>query len=282
VRRLLILPTLLCLAACERVVDITVPDGPVQLVVEARLESVRGTPSGRQRVRLTTTAPYFRNAPTPAATGATVTVTDDAGRTTVLREAVGEPGSYLTDSLVAATNRSYTLRVLWEGDRYESTETLLPVAPIDSLYFRGPRANSPASAGLRATIDLRDPAGTTNYYLWDQFIDGVRQVASDTVFRFRVVDSDQFYNGRRVRGFQPYEAIRVSSGQQIIMRQLSISANAFRYYSALNDQVNGDGSPFSVPPASLRGNVVNLTRPDRRALGYFIASEVAEARGRVP
>jgi hypothetical protein len=268
--------------ACERVVDISVPDGPTRLVVEGRLESVQGAPSSRQSIRLTTTSPYFGNSAPPPARDAMVTVTEDGGPTVTLRPSATDPAVYVTDSLPTAAGRRYTLRVQWEGDRYEATETMAAVPRIDSLYFRAPRTNNSASAGLRATIDLRDTPGVANFYLWDQFIDGKRIVSGDTAFRFRLVLTDQGYQGRAVRGFQPYELNRVTSGQDVIVRQLSISEAMFRYYSALNNQIDGDGSPFSVPPSDAKGNVANVTRPERRALGYFMASEVSEARRRVP
>ncbi|WP_434479616.1 DUF4249 family protein [Gemmatimonas sp.] len=165
---------------------------------------------------------------------------------------------------------------------YEATERLVEVAPIDTLYFRARPNQNAATDGVRATIDLRDPAGTANYYLWDQFIDGVRTVAPDTLVRVRVVTSDELYNGRRVRAFQPFDGIAVRSGQEVRIRQYSISEAMWRYYWALGQQTDGDASPFGVPPASVRGNVANRTRPDARALGYFSVSQVAERVARVP
>jgi hypothetical protein len=273
------------LAACEKVVEIEVADGPVRLVVEGRLEALRGatasTASGQQSLRLTTTAPYFTNSASPPARGAVVSVRDDRGTVVLFRES-STPGTYVTDSLVAAAGRTYTLRIEWQGDRYEAVEALNAVAGIDSLYFTPRPRRDPVKDGLRATIDLRDPPSVRNYYLWDQFVDGTRLLSPDTLFRYRVVTSDEFYQGRRVRAFQPFDGRAVRSGQEVMVRQYSISEAVWRYYDALNQQVDGDGSPFSVPPASVRGNVANLTTPSKRALGYFVATEVAERRGRVP
>lgn len=271
----------LAATGCERVVGIDVDTGPERLVVEGRLEAVNGAPSGRQSIRLTTTAPYFSNAPAPGARGAVVQVRDDQGRAVRFAES-STPGTYVTDSLVAAVGRTYTLRIEWRGDVYESTDRLDAVANIDSLYFIARPRRNPATDGVRATIDLRDPPVVANYYLWDQVVDGVRLVTQDTLFRFRIVSNDEFYQGRRVRQFQPFDGVPVRSGQEVLVRQYSISEAGWRYYDALNQQTSGDGSPFSVPPSSVRGNVANVTRPDVRALGYFSASAVAERRARVP
>lgn len=80
--------SMLSLSACERVVDITVPDGPTLLVVTARLEAMQGAPAITQRVLLTTTDGYFANRASPAAIGATVEVVDDLGNVTPDRKSV--------------------------------------------------------------------------------------------------------------------------------------------------------------------------------------------------
>jgi hypothetical protein len=278
---------LLLTMGCERVVDITVPTMDTRLVVIGRLELVRGAPSGRQVITLTTSAPYFQPAGPPPARGAEVRVTDSRGVTTLFREEASAPGVYVTDSLVPVLNRRYTLRVRWNNETYEGSDSLLPVAPIDSFYFRERTGlfappDVAREPGPRATIDFRDPPGVENYYVWDQFVDGERLVQSDTAFRFRPMERDAFFNGARVRGFQPYSGVVLRAGQTVRLRHMSLSAQGYRYYLTLNNTTLGDGSPFSMPPASLRGNVANLTRPAAPALGYFLAAEVDERTARVP
>ncbi len=278
---------LLLVMGCERVVDITVPTMPTRLVVSGRLELVRGAPSGRQVITLSTTTPYFdAEGPLPAF-GAEVQVTDSRGVTTMFREQPRAPGVYLTDSLVPALNRRYTLRVRWNNELYEASDSLLPVAPIDSFYFRERTGlfappDVAQESGPRATIDFRDPPGVDNYYVWDQFVDGQQLVAADTAFRFRPMERDAFFNGALVRGYQPYSGIVLRSGQTVRLRHMSLSEQGYRFYLTLNNTSLGDGSPFSTPPASLRGNVANLTRPGEPALGYFLTAEVDERIGRVP
>ena len=278
---------MLLTSGCERVVDITVPTMATRLVVSGRLELVRGMPSGRQTITLTTTAPYFEPSAPPPARGAEVRVTDSQGVTTLFRELSNAPGVYVTDSLVPVRNRRYTLRVRWNNDGYEASDSLLPVAPIDSFYFteRTGLFAPPDVArepGPRATVDFRDPPGVDNYYVWDQFVDGQRLVVADTAFRFRPMERDAFFNGALVRGFQPYSGMVLRSGQTVRLRHMSLSAQGYRFYLTLNNVSLGDGSPFSIPPASLRGNVANLTRPAEPALGYFLAAEVDERTARVP
>lgn len=274
--------------ACERTVGINVKEGPTLLVVEARLEVRRQqelpatTQPVLQRVSLTTTAPYFRNTPAPPARGAVVQVVDDSGRTIVFPEAADAPGVYTSTALAVAVGRRYTLRIQWQGDQYESSQVVQRAVPIDSLYFVSRPNQTAATDGLRATLDAKDPPVERNFYLWEQWIDGVRQVSPDTATRARAVASDEILNGRQVLRYQPYGDIRVNAGQLVQLRQYALSSAAYDYYFAFNGEINGDGSPFAFPGASLSGNVSNKTNPKKRALGYFIASEYSEQMRQVP
>jgi hypothetical protein len=269
-------------AACERVVELDLPEGAEQLVVEARLERVQVgngfDTSGVQRIRLTTTDQYFSNTDAPPARGAVVQVVDASGRAVAFSELASTPGTYETRVLSLVTGAAYTLRIDWRGDRYEATETVMPVARIDSIYpaertgFLGPRE------GDRATIDFRDVGQVKNYYLWDQFVNGRRFVAPDSTFPFRVVAADDGLDGRRVQNFQPYDGVVIKAGDTVLVRQMALSEPLYRYFLAIGDQAQGGGSPFSVPAGSVRGTVANRTRPEVRALGYFMATEVSEAR----
>lgn len=278
----------LVLTACERVVDITVPDGPVRLVVEARLEA-RTSRDGEampvrvpQVIHLSTTAPYFANGTSTPATGAAVQVVDEAGRVTVFRESQTAPGTFISDSLSVTVGRSYTLRIQWNGDQYESTETVSRAVVIDSLFFQARPFENAATDGIRATLAAVDPVDEKNYYLWEQWVNGVRLVSTDTALWHRAVESDDFYNGSRIGAYQPFNMVRVHSGDVVILRQYALSKSGYDYYVGLNSSIGGDGSPFSTPVFSLRGNVRNTTDASRRALGYFLASEYSERQRLVP
>ncbi len=268
---------LMPLAACERVVDVDITEGPRRLVVEAKLERIHGSTGGTQSIKLSTTGSYFSNVLPPAARGATVLVTDNTGRSYPFTESA-TAGVYVTSSLAVERGRTYTLRIDWEGQRFEGRESTVTVTAIDSLYFDKPKPGRfSGEGGVRATIDTRDPAGEKNFYLWDQFVDGVRLLGPDSVFKARIIAPDDAVDGKPVLGYQPFEGVDIKVGSRVLVRQTGISEALYRYYFALTDQVSGDGSIFSVPPASLRGNIGNLTNPQQPALGYFSVSEVSEA-----
>lgn len=267
-------------SGCERIVDLDVPDGPRRLVVEARLERVNVfnlfNNGSTQSIKLSTTSPYFNSIAAPPARNAIVRVTSSAGDTVAFVESA-VAGTYTTNTLQVQRHRTYTLHIAFEGQQYEATETTQPVAPIQALYFFPVQPGRFAGTkGVRATINFDDPADERNFYLWDQYVNGVRQLGPDSAFKMRIIANDDALNGISVNEFQPFEGIDIKVGDSVLVRQIGISEAMYRYYFALSDQVGSDGSPFSVPPASIRGNVANLTNPGSPALGYFSVSEVSE------
>ncbi len=278
--RLAALSGCLFAAACERIVEVEIPaPAEPRLVVEGRIELVKEAPSGMQTIRLRTTDAFFGNRPTPPAVGAAVTVTDGAGGVYPLVET--EWGRYVTNDLHARIGETYSLSIDHEGDRYAASASLTPVAPIDSLYFifeEETLVND--TAGYRAAIDYTDPPGGPDFYLWEQFVDGVNEPPPSSGNQFNLVSRDDLYDGQPVIGFEPNNEVVIEPGAHVMIRQVSLSRRGYDYYYALFEQNGlGTGNSFSVPPATIRGNVANTTRPERYPFGFFAAAEVSVADG---
>ncbi|WP_420464078.1 DUF4249 family protein [Candidatus Palauibacter sp.] len=281
--RLAALSGCLFAAACERIVEVEIPAPPeLRLVVEGRIALVKGAPGGTQRVRLTTTDAFFGNRPAPPAVGAGVTVTDGAGGVYPFVET--ERGHYVTNDLHARIGETYALSIDYEGDRYAASASLTPVAPIDSLYFifeEETLVND--TAGYRAAIDYTDPPSGPDFYLWEQFVDGVNEPPPSSGNQFNLVSRDDLYDGQPVIGFEPNNEVVIEPGAHVMIRQVSLSRRGYDYYYALFEQNGlGTGNSFSVPPATIRGNVANTTRPEQYPFGFFGAAEVSVADGTGP
>ncbi len=267
-------------AGCEKVITIDLEEGPERLVVEGRIERIKETQSSYQEILLSTTDAFFSDSSTPKVSGALVTVSDDLGNTTTFAQSEAEPGLYVTNQLQAEIGRTYTLTIQFGGDTYQARATLLAVAAIDSIYQRfveDPRPGDRGEDGWRVFIDYTDIAGVENFYLWEQFADGVSQMdgAGDDNQR-HLISKDQFYDGQEVVARNPYEHVAVEPGQEVLLRQISLSAFAYDYYFLLFEQIGGRFI-FDTPPAPIKGNIENVTDPGRYALGYFGASEVSQA-----
>jgi Domain of unknown function (DUF4249) len=61
------------------------------------------------------------------------------------------------------------------------------------------------------------------------------------------------------------------------IQQMSISANAYRYYKLVQDQSVSTGTLADTPPAPIRSNVYNVNNRTELVLGYFTASAVYQA-----
>lgn len=266
---------------CTRVVDLGVDEGPVRLVIEGRVELIKGDQAGRQTIRLTTTDPFSSAGRPPIVTNASVSVADERGRIVPFAYSA-EAGAYVATGFIPRLGGRYTLSVLYQGERYTATDELRPVSPIDSLYFTYVEKTAVIDPGFRAVIDYADPPGQGNYYLWELIVNDSLRLSRDPGNRFRVISEDRFYDGGRVTAYQPFDEEIVDPGQRVLMRQLALSEASYRYYAALFDQATGGGSPFSTPPASVRGNAANLDNPARYPLGFFLAAEVSERRAIVP
>ncbi|MBX3146765.1 MAG: DUF4249 domain-containing protein [Gemmatimonadales bacterium] len=280
--RLLALLALLALPGCTRVVELDLPEGPRRLVVDARIELRNWGNPGEQRIVLTTTDAVTGVGATPAATGAVVRVEGQPGESYLFTERQRGSGEYLHGSFTPVVGRRYTLLIDYQGDRYRATSTLLPVAPIEELYFVYQEASLGSEAGYRATIDYADPPGVNNFYFWELSVDGRRRAQIDPGTRFRILSADRFYDGGRIVGYTPFDEEVLLPGQHVQIRQVALSEDAYRYYFVLLEQMTGGGNPFAAPPVSVRGNVVNLTTPSRVPLGYFLAAESFGASAVVP
>jgi hypothetical protein len=263
--------------SCQEVITIDLEEGPKRLVVEGRIERDKENPSGYQAIRLSTTADYFINDVMPPATGAEVIISDDQGDSYPLTESGSDKGLYETNNLFSEINREYTITIVYENETYQGKETMLPVAPIDSMYQRFREENTFDEAGIRISIDYSDPVEQTNYYYWEQYRNGTTLINPNPGTKFTLISNDELYNGQTIRGKIPNDALIYVAGDRAEIKQIALSEFAYRYYFAIFEQ-EGNRGGLNTPPAAIRGNIQNLTNPDRYPLGYFYASEISIGR----
>ncbi|MFN4146840.1 MAG: DUF4249 domain-containing protein [Runella sp.] len=64
----------------------------------------------------------------------------------------------------------------------------------------------------------------------------------------------------------------------VVIRQMSLSPNAYRYLKLVQDQSVNTGTLADTPPAPIRGNIENLADRTELVLGYFSVSMIEENR----
>ncbi len=62
------------------------------------------------------------------------------------------------------------------------------------------------------------------------------------------------------------------------IRQTSLTADAYRYYSLFQQQTQNTGGLADTPPSALAGNVHNVANKREVVVGFFTASVIASSR----
>jgi hypothetical protein len=64
----------------------------------------------------------------------------------------------------------------------------------------------------------------------------------------------------------------------ILVRQLALSKEAYNYWEKLRVNSNEQGGLYEKQPFAIKGNIQNLTNPDKDVLGFFYTGTVSERR----
>ena len=249
---------LLAGTGCQKVVNLNLQTSASQLVIEGNLAD-DGQPC---QVSLTTSTDYTNTNTFPPVSGATVTLTDNAGGLETLREAT--PGQYVGRTVLGVPGRAYTLRVETGGTAYVALSTLpAPVVPFEKLSTQ---VSTIGNSTIQAVVDYTDPVGTGNSYLFRQYRNGH---LNNTIF----LQNDQFTDGKHVSQvlrFQnntttdPNNLNKVVSGDSLQVEMQNIDPNVYEYFRTLN-QILTTNPIITTTPANPKSNFSG------GALGYFSA-----------
>ncbi|MCA1752118.1 MAG: DUF4249 domain-containing protein [Flavobacteriales bacterium] len=259
---------ILVLGACEDKVELDFPEGETLLAVEG---SISNEP-GPYHISLTYTQAYFDAEIPPRATDATVFLSDDEGLQVLLEET--SPGVYTyPDSGIVG--RSYVLEIeLPDGEQYRSNPELLrePVPILDIRWVideDGPSDffDQEPDQIYGVLIDTFEPPGVGDNYRWRTFVNGVMKNDPFDI----TVTNDDFVDGSPVNDFDPSNEL-FFEGDTVTVVQERISRAALEFLQLVQSQTAFVGGPFDTPPAPIRGNVKNISDPNRNALGFFGAA----------
>ena len=256
--------------SCTDVIDVDVPTAPPRLVIEASIDWQKGTSGNFQRVRLSTSTPFFENLQESPVVGASVKITNDVEGTEFVFQDE-EDGNYFTGSFIPKLGQSYTLQVDYDGETYIAKETMIPVVPIDSVFQS--TDNGFDKEALEVNVLFTDPANVPNFYL-------AKFQRRGDLFPTLFDIKDEFTDGNQIKII--YERLdnedtgemEFEPGDVLEIDLNGISSQYYDYIRLLIEQSGNSGNLFSTIPADLRGNCINVTNPDNFAYGYFRLTEV--------
>lgn len=260
------------LVGCQDVVYIDLPNGKPLLVVDGEISDQ----PGKKFLKLSYSIPYDKQGEFPVETNAIIRLFED-GIEVVQYGTDSIPGLYST-SYTGLLGKSYHIQIeTQDGDQYHSLpEVLNRVPEIDSIY--APYINFPApfEDGHYVLFDTWEPAGMGDCYRWRQYINGV-YLNSPT---YLLVRDDRLVDGNNLQGFQiSFEPLLV--GDTFYLEQMSITRNAYNYWTLIFTQTAQVGSNFDPPPAPVVGNIRNTNNEADLVLGYFSAIGLRGAGVRV-
>lgn len=255
-----LLVSLFVATSCEEVVDVDLDTAPPRLVVDASINWVKGTDGSQQTIKLTTTTGYY-NPDIPVVSGATVFITNSSGTVFDFIEAPGT-GEYLCNNFIPVIDETYVLTVISGGQTYTATETLFATPAITSV------TQDNEGGFLNDEVEVRfffqDPPGIDNWYM-------VRTDTPLLPYPEYDVNSDRFTQGNEMFEFFSDEDLK--AGDVLNFKLYGISERYYNYMALLIQLADG-GGPFSSPPGTARGNLINQTDDANYALGYFRLGEV--------
>lgn len=275
------------LSACEDEIDVKLDTGRSELAVDAWVTDQPGP----QVIKLSQTSAYFDAALPPAATGATVTITDDKGRVYSFVDSKND-GNYTwtpagNDSVFGQVGRKYALKIVYKNETYGAVSEMRPVPAVDSITFVKQRL-TPVSQeeGYRAEFFANDVPNSADFYWIRTYRNGKRlNQTSNLLFSYNGgfgtngADTDGLLFILPIRqGINPEELF--DEKDEVRVEILSITPDAYLFFQQLSGQVN-NGGLFATPPANVPTNIRNVNDNGSKAVGYFGVSAVGSKTVRV-
>lgn len=244
--------------SCEEVVEVDVHTAPPRLVVQASINWTKDTDGTFQQIILTQTTPYFESSPSPA-TGATVYIENSEGQRYDFIEN-GTSGVYTCDHFNARLQMSYTLFIQYGDQTYQGEESMVTVANLAYITQNDGSVFSNDYIELKAYFE--DPVEEQNYYFY-KF-----ETEKDHTIN---VTEDRLLNGNEM--FAIFVSEEIAKGDQVKVSLYGVSKQYYNYMYTLISQSGESMGPFVTQPATVKGNIVNLSNPENYALGYFRVSQ---------
>ncbi len=254
---------------------------------------------GPYRVSLNYSLPYTQTGITSGVSGATISIVEEGGKTTPMKEI--STGFYETDSaaLRGQVGKSYYLKIrTGNGRTYQSNpEKILPPIPIDTFKVAF-NTNIRETRPFTVSIKTKDPIEKGNFYRWKWTHYDSISICRSTFskdesgsYNYKVpccqkcweitpckgcieIGSDALINGKYIEPLIARLPFESKNPYFIILEQYSVSKEYYQYWQMIQTQINNSGGIFDNAPAQIQGNLVNVDNPKEQVLGYFSASGV--------
>lgn len=278
------------------------------LVVEGAITDAPGPYS----VRLSSSSGIYASDQS-AVEEATVQIIAEDGDGETLTET--EPGHYTTapTGIQGTTGMRYKLSIqLQDGSTYETDYQPIPASiAIDTvgaeLEYQYLSLEEPEVPGYQFHVTTEAAENRENYFLWsleatykyqsDFTLDyiyagqGVQAYPNPTEFMtcWRTEPINEVFTFNTALLAQPVveqlplhfvraDQRELSIRYSLLVEQLTISEEAYRFWNKLQRQIENQESLYNSQPFQIRGNVYNTANADEAVLGFFLVAGQDEQR----
>lgn len=249
------------IASCvDEVIDIDLSEYRDTIVIEGSISDSWGP----HRVRLSKSNYIFDSSNNQTVNDAAVTIEDDEGNLAVLNEI--SPGLYQTGAIRGIPGRTYTLRVLADGEEYTATSKMPQPLGTQNMEVEFQRINFNEYFLVCSFIDKE---GVDEYYRINFYRNGY------------YLDYDMvLYHGTHSDG----QSIDIDNLHTLFYRMdryevefISLNRTIYEFYTFLeNAENNGEGESTDIIEFGYANPPTNLTNG---ALGYFSAQSYTNYSG---
>ncbi len=248
-------------ASCTKIIDVEVDPSNEKLVVDATLT----TDTTVHIVKLTRTIDFFSMEEPPGVSNATVTVSDNEGKTITFEENQSVPGEYLSpENTYGVIGNTYTLNIeltspIGGFSKFEATNFIKKTPEIDSVTIE----KDPYRPFYYIAGYFQDSVSEDYYMSWYSKDDTLRNYLSSE----RYLIEDKIINGEYFEG----AALGILFGDEAKFIpgsrfEVSLSNINEIHYNFITDfaaEASGQNPLFSGPPANISTNLNN------DAVGFF-------------
>jgi len=254
--------------ACTERIDLTLDESYTRLVVDGGISNDTAT----YQIRLSKTADYFYNEPTPRVVNATITISDGTATFPLTETEPGKSGIYETDSTFSGViDQTYSLDVQLDQQidnhtNYYSTCKMMQVAQLDSIQVKF-QDDWGEKGFWEIKVFAKDPGDEVNYYMFHYYRNDI--LMTDSIWKISYSD-DKYFNGNYINGIT---AVYINNennwenfkpGDKVTLQMSGITKEYLDYLAQV--QMAGYNIPFFTgPPANVVGNISD------GAIGFFTA-----------
>lgn len=244
---------LLCSTACRKVITIDLNSASPKYVIEAAVTDAPGP----YQVKITQTKNFSDNNTFAGVSGAQVSISDNAGNTSLLSEA--SPGYYYTAGITGVPGRTYYLSVKIGNETFTALSTMPARIAFDTLYMEN---YTEFGDTLRAaTVGYKDPLNVKNYYRHVLYINNTYVkdifISNDELSDGNAIEQAIFSNGDNA----------IKRGDSVKVEMQCIDEYVYKYFFTLAQTISQNSAAPTNPVNNIQG-----------ALGYFSAHSVQVRR----